>query len=164
MKLKSLSALLLLPALLLLVACDEGSQRDVPRQGGLSPTDIELDSAMKEELLALANNRDAWFLASDITTEALEGLYGSWSVICRSETSLADYKGAVYEVVRPWGLELLKMELKDAQKANRYYKVESWSSPWAYVEQTWKLGDKIVLGPELQLYLIESGAWRYHDC
>ena len=31
----------------------------------------ELDSAMKEELLALANNRDAWFLASDITTEAL---------------------------------------------------------------------------------------------
>ena len=119
---------------------------------------------MKEELLALANNRDAWFLASDITTEALEGLYASWSVVCRNETSLADYKGAVYEVARPWVLEMLKMGLKDAQKANRYYKVESWSSPWAYVEQTWKLGDKIVLGPERQLYLIESGAWRYHDC
>ena len=162
MKLKSLSALLLLPVLmLLLVACDE---RDAPRRGGLSPTDIELDSAMKEELLALANNRDAWFLASDITTEALEGLYGSWSVIFRSETSLADYKGAVYEVVRPWVLESLEMELKDAQEAKRYYNVDSWSSPWAYVEQTWKLGDKIVLGPELQLYLIESGAWRYHDC
>ena len=165
MKMKSLPLLLLLPALMfLLVACDEESQRDAPRQGGLSPTDIELDSAMKEELLALANNRDAWFLASDITTEALEGLYGSWSVICRNETSLADYKGVVYEIVRPWVLEMLKIELKDAQEANRYYNVESWSSPWAYVEQTWKLGDKVVLGPELQLYLIESGAWRYHDC
>ena len=163
MKLKSI--LLLLAALmLLLVACDEGNQSDAPRRGGLSPTDIELDSAMKEELLALANNRDAWFLASDITTEALEGLHGSWSVICRNETSLADYKGAVYEVVRPWVLEMLKMELKDAQKANRYYKVESWSSPWAYVTQTWELNDKIVLGPEHQVYLIESGAWRYHDC
>ena len=165
MKLKSIPLLLLLPALmLLLVACDKGSQRDAPRRGGLSPTEIELDSAMKEELLALANNRDAWFLASDITTEALEGLYGSWSVICRNETPLADYKKVVYERVRPWVLEMLKMELKDAQEANRYYNVESWSSPWAYVEQTWKLGDKVVLGPELQLYLIESGAWRYHDC
>jgi hypothetical protein len=60
-----------------------------------TPTDIELNSVMKEELLALANNRDAWFLASDITTEALEGLYGSWSVICRNQTSLADYKEVV---------------------------------------------------------------------
>ena len=165
MKLKSIPLLLLLPTLmLLLVACDKGSQRDAPRRGGLSPTDIGLDSAMKQELLALANNRDAWFLASDITTEALEGLYGSWSVICRNETSLADYKGVVYERVRPWVLDMLKLELKDAQEANRYYNVESWSSPWAYVEQTWKLGDKIVLGPERQSYLIESGAWRYHDC
>jgi len=163
MKLKSI--LLLLAALtLLLVACDEKSKRDAPRRGGLSPTDIELDSAMKEKLLALANNRDAWFLASDITTEALEELYGSWSIICRNETSLVDYKSAVYEVVRPWVLEMLKMELKGAQEANRYYNVQSWSSPWAYVEQTWKVGDKVVLGPELQLYLIESGAWRNHDC
>ena len=130
MKLKSIPLLLLLPALmLLLVACDKGSQRDAPRRGGLSPTDIELDSAMKEELLALANNRDAWFLASDITTEALEGLYGSWSVICRNETSLADYKRAVYEFVRPLVLHSLKMGLEEVQKANRYYKVESWSSP-----------------------------------
>ena len=114
MKLKSIPLLLLLPTLmLLLVACDE---RDEPRRGGLSPTDIELDSVMKEELLALANNRDAWFLASDITTEALEGLYGSWSVVCRNETSLADYKGAVYERVRPFVLESLEMKLKDAQK------------------------------------------------
>jgi hypothetical protein len=124
----------------------------------------ELDSTMKEELLAVANNRDAWFLASDITTEALEGLYGSWSVICQAETSLADYKRVVFEDIRPWILELLNLELKDAQEANRYYKVASWSSPWAYVEQTWKIGDKIILGPERQLYLIESGAWRYHDC
>ena len=162
MKFKSLSTLLLLPALmLLLVACDE---RDTLRRGGLPPTDIELNSTMKEELLALANNRDEWFLANDITTEALEGLYDSWSVICRNETSLADYKEVVYERFRPWVLEMLKIELRDAQEANRYYNVESWSSPWAYVEQTWKLGDKIILGPELQLYLIESGAWRYHDC
>ena len=165
MKLKFMPLLLLLPALMLvLLGCDEGSKRDAPRRASLPSTDIELDSAMKEELLALANNRDVWFLVSDITTEALKGLYGSWSVICRNETSLADYKGAVYEVVRPWVLESLEMELKDAQEAKRYYNVESWSSPWAYVEQTWKLGDKIVLGPELQLYLIESGAWRYHDC
>jgi hypothetical protein len=127
------------------------------------PIDIELNSAMEEEVLALANSRDAWFLASDITTEALEGLYGSWSVICRHELSLADYKGAVYGL-RPWLLEMLEMDLKDAQEAKRYYKVDSWSSPWAYVEQTWKLGDKIVFGPERQLYLIESGAWRFHDC
>jgi len=119
---------------------------------------------MEEELLALANNRDAWFLASDITTEALEGLYGSWSVICRSEVSLGDYKDAVYEGVRPWVLGMLEMDLAVAQKANRYYKIESWRPPWALVEQIWKLGDKIVLGPERQLYLIESGAWRYHDC
>ena len=77
---------------------------------------------------------------------------------------MADYKVTVYDVVRPLVLGMLKMELKDAQKAKRFYKVERWSSPWAYVEQTWKLGDKIVLGPEYQLYLIESGAWRYHDC
>ena len=150
--------------LLTMTACGGAGKAYAPRQGSLPPTDIQLNSAMKEELLALANDWDGWFLASDITTEALEGLYGSWSVICRNETSLTDYKGAVYEVVRPWVLEMLKMELKDAQEANRYYNVESWSSPWAYVEQTWKLGDKIVLGPELQLYLIESGAWRYHDC
>jgi len=77
---------------------------------------------------------------------------------------LGDYKSVVYGEIRPWVLEMLKMELKDAQKANRYYKVASWSSPWVYVEQTWKLDDKIVLGPERQLYLIESGVWRYHDC
>jgi hypothetical protein len=128
------------------------------------PIDIELNSAMEEEVLALANSRDAWFLASHITTEALEGLYGSWSVICRHELSLADYKDAVYGALRPWLLEMLEMDLKDAQETKRYYKVDSWNSPWAYVEQTWKLGDKIVFGPERQLYLIESGAWRFHDC
>jgi len=110
-----------------------------------------LDSAIKKELLTLANNWDAWFLVSNITTEVLEGLYDSWSVICRNDPSLADYKDEVYGVVRPFVLERLKMELQDVQKANRYYKVESWSSPWAYVEQTWELGDKIVLGPANQL-------------
>ena len=64
----------------------------------------ELDSVRKEELLDLADDRSAWFLASDITTEALEGLYGSSSVICRIEISLADYKAAVYEWLRPLGL------------------------------------------------------------
>ena len=115
-------------------------------------------------MLALADNRAEWFLASDITTEALEGLYDSWSVICRNETSLADYKGAVYEVVRPWFLEMTKMELKDLQEADRYYDLESWNSPWAYVRETWKLGDNIVWGPELQLFLIESGRWHFHAC
>ena len=143
-----------------LIAACGGDSEPLPEHATAS----ELDSEMKEELLALANNRDAWFLASDITTEALEGLYGSWSVICRNETSLADCKGTVYEILRPWVLEMLKMELKDAPKANRYYKVESWSSPWAYVEQTWKIGNKIILGPELQLYVSESGEWRYLDC
>ena len=156
----SLSIIMVL--LLMIAAC--GGTTAAPLRGSLSPTDIQLDSAMKEELLALANNRDEWFLASDITTEALEGLYDSWSVICRNETSLSDYKGAVYEVVRPWVLEMTKMELNDLQGTDRYYNLESWTSPWAYVEQTWKLDAKIVFGPHLQLYLIESGAWRYHDC
>ena len=142
-----------------LKATSKASEKDIKR----TPVS-ELGSAMKEELLALANNRDAWFLVSDITTEALEGLYDSWSVICRNEMKLTDYNGAVYEDVRPWLLGALNMELNDAQKANRYYEVESWSPPWAYVEQTWKLGDKIVLGPERQLYVLESGIWRYHDC
>ena len=164
MKLKSIPLLLLPVLMLVLVGCDEGSKRDEPRRASLPPMDIELNSAMKEELLALANNRDAWFLASDITTEALEGLYGSWSVICRNETSLVDYKGLVCEFVRPLVLESLEMELREAQEAKRYCKVESWNSPWAYVEQTWKIGNNIILGPERQLYLLESGAWRYHDC
>ena len=86
MKLKSTPLLLLLPALmLLLVACDEKSQRDAPPRGDLSPTDIELDSAMKEELLALANNRDAWFLASDVTTDSLLA-YPSDSVLSLDRT------------------------------------------------------------------------------
>ena len=125
---------------------------------------FEVTLPMEEELLALAHNRDAWFLASDITTEALEGLYGSWSVICQKEISLADYKAAVFAGIRPWLLETLQMELTEAQAVNRYYKVEKSISPWAYVEQTWKVDDKIVLGPDRHLYLIESGAWRYHDC
>ena len=157
-------SLSIITVLLLTIAACGGGKAAAPRRGSLPQTDIELDSAMKEKLLALANNRDAWFLASDITTEALEGLYGSWSVICRTETSLANYKGAVYEVVRPWVLEMTKMELKELQGTDRYYNLESWTSPWAYVEQTWKLNDKIVFGPQLQLYLKESGAWRYHDC
>ncbi len=101
-------------------------------------------------------------MASGITTEALEGLYGSWSVICRKKTSLGDYKKVVYEVVRP--LVLGKMELEDVQKADRHYEVESWDPPWAYVQQTWKLDDELIFGPQNLLFLIESGAWRYHDC
>ena len=152
-----LTLLLLLPTalILLLAACGDS---------GLNAENValELDSAMEEELLALANDRDAWFLASGITTEALEGLYGSWSVVCRNKTSLADYKKAVYEVVRP--LVLGKMELEDVQKADRHYEVESWDPPWAYVQQTWKLDDELIFGPQNLLFLIESGAWRYHDC
>ena len=160
------SILAVMVLLLTMTACDGGGDADADmlHRGSIPPTDIELKSEMQEELFALANNRDGWFLASDMTTEALEGLYDSWSLICRSETSLADYKGLVFEVVRPWFLETITMDLKDAQEADRYYKLKSWNSPWAYVEQTWKIGNKIVWGPELQLFLIESGAWRYHDC
>ena len=160
------SILAVMVLLLTMTACDGGgdADADMPLRGSIPPTDIELKSELQEELFALANNRDGWFLASDMTTEALEGLYDSWSLICRSETSLADYKGLVFEVVRPWFLETIAMDLKDAQEADRYYKLKSWNSPWAYVEQTWKIGNKIVWGPELQLFLIESGAWRYHDC
>tara|TARA_B100000315_G_scaffold208386_1_gene203650 strand:+ start:207 stop:827 length:621 start_codon:yes stop_codon:yes gene_type:complete len=141
------------------------NQKLEANNAGLEAKAGGLTATSKEKLLALANNRDAWFLASDITTEALEGLYGSWSVICQSgTTALSDYKRVVYEEVRPWFLGILDMKLIDAQKADRYYKVESWSSPWAYVTQTWKIGDKIILGPERQLYVLESGAWRYHDC
>ena len=119
---------------------------------------------MKEKLLELADDRDRWFLVSDITSEALEGLYNTWSVICQNDTSLSDYKKAVYEVVRPWVLEETNTDLKGLQKASRYYTVESWSPPWASVKQTWKDDANIILGPQLQLYLIESGEWRYHDC
>ena len=189
MKIKSMRLLLLSTAVVLLVACG-GSSEPLPdidatvearvaleaeiaelkaagealAKDAKHTTAIELDSVRKEELLALADNRDAWFLASSITTEALEGLYGSWSVICRNETSLADYKGAVYEFVRPLVLGMIEMELEDVQKADRYYEVVSWNPPWVYVQQTWKLDDKLIFGPESQLYLIESGAWRYHDC
>ena len=158
----SISAVVVLLATM--TGCGERGKPDKLDGGVPRPTDIELGSEMEKGLLALADNRAEWFLASDITTEALEGLYDSWSVICRNETSLADYKGAVYEVVRPWFLEMTKMELKDLQEADRYYDLESWTSPWAYVEETWKLDDKIVWGPELQLFLIESGRWHYHDC
>lgn len=150
--------------LLLIAACGNRSTTDAVLQGSLVSTDIQLNSDMKEKLLELADDRDRWFLVSDITSEALEGLYNTWSVICQNDTSLSDYKKAVYEVVRPWVLEETNTDLKGLQKAGRYYTVESWSPPWASVKQTWKDDANIILGPQLQLYLIESGEWRYHDC
>ena len=155
---------IIIAILLTISACGDEGKAYAPIEYSLLSTDIPLDSSMKAELLALANDRDRWFLAGDITSEALEGLYDSWSVICQNNTSLADYKKAVYEVVRPWVLDMTNMELKDLRETDRYYNLYSWNSPWAYVEQTWKIGNKIVWGPELQLFLIESGAWRYHDC
>ena len=54
MRLKSILLLLLLAAFIFsLAACDKGDKRDKPRRASLPPTGIELDSAMKEELLAL---------------------------------------------------------------------------------------------------------------
>ena len=150
--------------LLLIAACGNRSTTDAVLQGSLVSTDIQLNSDMKEKLLELADDRDRWFLVSDITSEALEGLYNTWSVICQNDTSLSDYKKAVYEVVRPWVLEETNTDLKGLQKTGRYYTVESWSPPWASVKQTWKDDANIILGPQLQLYLIESGEWRYHDC
>ena len=161
-----LRPLVVLLIVILVVACGSSGATETGVQVVVEATEKPgaMDSGMKMSLLELANNRDEWFLTSDITTEALEGLYDSWSIICRQETSLVDYKSAVYEGVRPWLLGILNIKLRDAQKADRYYRVLDWNSPWAYVEQTWKLGDRIVFGPEKQLYLIESGVWRYHDC
>jgi hypothetical protein len=127
-------------------------------------TTSDLDAEKKEDLLALADNRNAWFLTSEITTETLQGLYGSWSVVCQTGTSLGDYKRVVYDIVRPEFLESLGMKLDEVQKADRYYKLVTWTSPWAYVEQTWKIGEKIILGPAGMLYVLESDGWRYHDC
>ena len=63
--------------LLTMTACDGGGDADVLHRGSIPPKNLELKSEMQEELFALANNRDGWFLASDMTTEALEGLYDS---------------------------------------------------------------------------------------
>ena len=82
--------------LLLIAACGNRSTTDAVLQGSLVSTDIQLNSDMKEKLLELADDRDRWFLVSDITSEALEGLYNTWSVICQNDTSLSDYKKAVY--------------------------------------------------------------------
>ena len=158
--------LIAVAALVVLSACGASATPTpmaTPRQN-IQATGLELDSAMKANLLALANDRDAWFLASVVTTETLKGLYDSWSLVCRNKTSLSDYKEAVYGHVRPVVLAALKIDLEDARKADRYYKVESWNPPWAYVQQIWEIDGEIILGPERQLFLVESGAWRYHDC
>ena len=120
--------------------------------------------------LALAEDRDKWFLASDITKEVVEGLYDSWSVICRKETNLSEYEEAVYRFIRPLILGSLEMKLEDVQNADRYYELDSLWGPWVYVKQTWKVDDKVIFGPHYQLYITESvldmkgSAWRYHDC
>ena len=161
---KIFAILTILLLLIVLGACNANNNSKQSSESTYSPAGVELDSKMHEQLLVLANNRAEWFLVNDVTTEALEGLYSSWSVICQNETPLAEYKGAVYEVVRPWFLEMTKMELQDLQGADRHYNLKSWTSPWAYVEEIWELNGKLIWGPQLQLYLIESGSWRYHDC
>ena len=75
------SLFIIMVMLLTIAACGDMGKDDAKFQGNLHSTDIQLDSAIKAELLKLANDRDSWFLARDITTEALEGLYASWSVI-----------------------------------------------------------------------------------
>ena len=161
---KILPILTILLSLIVLSACNAHHNSKQSSENTYSPTGVKLDSEMHEQLLLLANNRAEWFLANDVTTDALEGLYDSWSLICRNKTPLAEYKEAVYEGVRPWFLETLKIELQDLQEADRHYNLESWTSPWAYVEEIWELNGKLIWGPQLQLYLIESGSWRYHDC
>jgi len=161
---KIFAILTILLLLIVLGACNANNNSEQSSESTYSPAGVELDSKMHKQLLVLANNRAEWFLINDVTTDALEGLYDSWSLICRNKTPLAEYKEAVYEGVRPWFLETLKIELQDLQEADLHYKLESWNPPWAYVEEIWELDDKLIWGPQLQLYLIESGSWRYHDC
>jgi hypothetical protein len=120
-------------------------------------------------VLALAEERDKWFLESDITEEVVEGLYDSWSVICRKGLKFSDYEFLVYRIVRPALLGSLEIKLEDVQSADRYYEFDSGWGPWVYVKQTWKVDDKVIFGPNYQLYVQEGGkdigsGWRYIDC
>ena len=163
-------------ALILLVGCSaeyEASQTHIPLptpdhlKGEGLPSPI-LPGNYKS-LLALAEDRDKWFLASDITEEVVEGLYDTWSVICRKEVTLSEYEFLVYRIVRPLVLGGLEMKLEDVQNADRYYEVDTRWRPWVYVKQTWKVEDKVIFGPNYQLYVQEAGKdigsrWRYYDC
>ena len=128
---------------------------------GLDHSMEEVDGVSKEQLLALVSNRDESFLMSkDIDFGAL---YDSWSVVCQETLSMGDYKEVVQEI-RDSLPDWLGMTLEEAQKAEKDYNVATWNPPWARVETIWRIGDKIVWGPERVLYLIEAGEWRYHDC
>ena len=121
----------------------------------------EADGVSKEELLALVSNRDESFLMSkdmDFGT-----LYDSWSVVCQETLSIGAYKKVV-QGLRDTLPDWLGMTLEEAQKAEKDYEVVTWKSPWARIETTWRIGDKIVFGPQRLLFLIEAGEWRYYDC
>ena len=167
---------LFLVPLILLVGCSAESESVKPHiplpthdqsKGEGSPYAITQDTY--KSVLALAEDRDKWFLASDITEEVVEGLYDSWSVICRKGMKFSDYEFVVYRIVRPALLGSVEIKLEDVQSADRYYEFDSGWGPWVYVKQTWKVDDKVIFGPNYQLYVQEGGkdigsGWRYIDC
>lgn len=119
---------------------------------------IALDPQMEKKLLELAENRSKWFWTTDITTN-MEQLYNSWSLVCQKGTKL-EYANAA-KWFRDQIVEGTDTDLEVFQETKRSYKVASWSSPWAYVAETYETDPK---NPNYQLYVIESGEWRYHDC
>jgi excisionase family DNA binding protein len=52
---------------------------------------------------------NGWLIPWDVLEEFAK------TVICRNETSLADYKGLVYEFARPFVLGMLERELEEVQ-------------------------------------------------
>ena len=119
---------------------------------------IALDPQLEKNLLKLAENRSKWFWTTDITTN-MEQLYNSWSLVCQKGTKLEYAKGVKW--FRDEIVKATDTDLEVFQETKRSYKVASWSSPWAYVVETYETDPK---NPNYQLYIIESGEWRYHDC
>jgi hypothetical protein len=165
--------LLLALTILFVLGCseerkDKGAEDEVARHHELPAVtksvdgnviqSVALDPQMQKKLLALAENRSKWFWTTDITKNK-EQLYNSWSLVCQKGTTLEYANGAKW--FRDRVVEGLDIELEVLQKTKRSYKVASWSSPWAYVAETYEPDPN---NPNYQLYIIESGEWRYHDC
>ena len=119
---------------------------------------VALDPQMEKNLLELAENRGTWFWTTDITTN-MDQLYNSWSLVCQKETKLEYANGVKW--FRDEIVKATDTDLEVFQETKRSYKVAGWSSPWAYVVETYETDPK---NPNYQLYVIESGEWRYHDC
>ena len=67
--------------LLTMTACGGGGKAYAPRQGSLPPTDIQLDSAMKEERLSLSlgGAAESKKLLTLVSVDALTAFFFFWS-------------------------------------------------------------------------------------